>query len=463
MPTYTPQFLAEAASGRWTREPSAASPVTGFTVDSRHLAPGQCFVALKTARRDGHAFLAAAAQAGASAALVSVAEPELDLPQLVVADPLAAFQAIAAAHRLAFTGPVIGVTGSAGKTSTKELLALLLSSAPGDVLATSGNLNNHLGVPLTLTRLDPATHKFAVIEAGIGAAGEMASLAAMIRPDHAIVTLIGPAHLSALGSLENVAREKAQLPAAVPEGGLRVFTVGCLNYDAFRTFTSPGVAVAPSVTHHGAQTHIQLALYPAGSSTPFDHTFVCRRLSEGMARNAAIALTVALRLGVSAAEAQKRLTLWQPAALRGEHVHDHAGRWLYVDCYNANPASMLDALDAFIGMAPTDQPRLFLIGGMEELGVDSLSYHRRLGEALEQAMRPQDTAFVLAAAEVAAAVVEGARRRNVTAADSLAALRTHFETHAGSVFIKGSRRYQLESLFLPNIDVAEVAGSAPAH
>ncbi len=374
-----------------------------------------------------------------------------------------AFQAIAAAHRRAFTAPVIGITGSAGKTSTKELLALLLSAAPGDVLATSGNLNNHLGVPLTLTRLDPASHKFAVIEVGIGAAGEMAALADMVRPDHAIITLIGPAHLSALGTLENVAREKALLAAAVPADGMRVFTVGCLNYDAFRMLPSPSVAVAPDVTHQGGRTQIRLALYPDGSSTPFDHAFTCRRLSEGMARNAAIALTVALRLGVSAADAQKRLDAWQPAALRGEHVHDHAGRWLYVDCYNANPASMLDALDAFIGMAPTDQPRLFILGGMEELGTNSLAYHRRLGEALEQAMRPQDSAFVLAAPETAAAVVGGARPRNVVAADSLVALRTHFETHVGSVFIKGSRRYQLESLFLPNIDVAEVAGSAPAH
>jgi len=461
MLSFTPKFLADATGGRWTREP--AGPVTGFTVDSRVLASGQCFVALKTARRDGHDFLGAALEVGAAAALVAAPAEALALPQLVVSDPLAAFQAIAAAHRRTFPGIVIGVTGSAGKTSTKELLALLLSAKTGDVLATAGNLNNYLGVPLTLTRLDPAAHKFAVIEAGIGGVGDMSSLAAMIRPDHAIVTLIGPAHLSELGSLENVAREKALLPAAVPEGGLRVFTVGCLNYDAFRHFTSPGLAVAPNVTHEGGCTQIQLALYPADDQAPAHHRFECRRLSEGMARNAALALTVALRLGVSAAEAQQRLVSWQPAALRGEHVHDHAGRWLYVDCYNANPASMLDAIDAFINMAPAAQPRLFILGGMEELGIDSLAYHRRLGEALQQAMRPQDSAFVLAAAETADAVVAGAYPRNVVAADSLADLRTHFEAHVGSVFIKGSRRYQLESLFLPNIDIAEVAGSAPAH
>jgi UDP-N-acetylmuramoyl-tripeptide--D-alanyl-D-alanine ligase len=460
MPTFAPDFLATTTAGRWTREPDASAPVTGFTVDSRHLTPGECFIALKTARRDGHAFLTDALRAGASAALVSVADPALDLPQLVVADPLAAFQAIAAAHRNTFSGPVIGVTGSAGKTSTKELLALLLSAAPGDVLATAGNLNNHLGVPLTLTRLDPAKHKFAVIEAGIGAPEDMPPLTAMIRPDHGIVTLIGPAHLAALGSIENVAREKARLLAAVPAGGMRVFTVGCLNYDAFRTLPMPNVAVAPLVTHVADQTCIEIALYPTDAGAPFDHTFLCRRLSEGMARNAAIALTVALRLGVSPADAQSRLAAWQPAALRGEQVRDHAGRLLYVDCYNANPASMLDALEAFVSTAPVDQPRLFIIGGMEELGADSLGYHKRLGESLDLMLRPQDKALVLAAHEVARAVIEGAPRRTVQAADNLAALRRAFDAHVGPVFIKGSRRYQLESLLLPNVAVADTPGTA---
>lgn len=464
MPTFTPAFLASAAQGRWTREPSAAAPVTGFSVDSRHLERGQCFVALKTAKRDGHDFLAAASAAGAAAALVSAPDPKLDLPQLVVADPLAAFQAIAAAHRRAFAGPVIGVTGSAGKTSTKELLALLLSSAPGDVLATQGNLNNYLGVPLTLTRLDPARHKFAVIEAGIGAPGEMSALAGMIRPDHAIVTFIGPAHLTALGSLEGVAREKALLPAAVPPGGLRVFTAGCLNYHAFRAFAEPGLVVAPEVSHDAKGTRVEIALGDADAPAPLMRAFTCRRLSEGMARNAALALTVALRLGVSPDDAQRRLQAWQPAALRGEHVSDHAGRWLYVDCYNANPASMLDALDAFIAMAPADQPRLFLIGGMQELGVHALDYHRRLGEALKQALRPVDLAMILADVEFARAVVLGSGgSRAVVAADSLAALRDRLDAHRGSVFIKGSRRYQLESLLLPNVDVADVPGTAPAH
>lgn len=447
MPAFAPDFLAAAAAGRWTREPDARAPITGFTMDSRKLAPGMAFVALKTAARDGHAFLVAARDAGASAALVSAPGLSLDLPQLVVADPLAAFQQIAAAHRRAFPGVVVGVSGSAGKTSTKELLALLLSAAPGDVLATEGNLNNHLGVPLTLTRLDPVAHKFAVVEAGIGGPGEMRVLADMIAPDHAVITMVGPAHLEALGSLDGVAREKSVLPAAVRAGGLKVFPATCQEFAAFRELPAPALALAPAISHAPGETRVSVPLSDEPGAPA--HVFTCRRVSDGMATNAALALALALRLGVAPAEAQARLAAWRPAALRGELTRDAAGRWLYVDCYNANPASMHDALAAFAGIAPAGQPRLYVIGGMEELGADSAAYHRRFGVALAAALREGDSALVLAAAPAAAALVEGANDARVVAAPDLAALRARFEAHAGAVFIKGSRRYQLESLLAP--------------
>ncbi|NDC75582.1 hypothetical protein EBZ70_09935 [bacterium] len=166
-PEFTPIYMASAAGGRWTQDPAADARVLGFGIDTRDFTPGHCFVALKTAHRDGHDYLAVAKAAGASAAIVARPNPSVDLPQLVVADPLAALQALAAAHRRDFRGIVIGVTGSVGKTSTKELLARLLSSTPGEVLATSGNLNNHLGVPLTLTKLNLTVHRYAVVEAGI--------------------------------------------------------------------------------------------------------------------------------------------------------------------------------------------------------------------------------------------------------------------------------------------------------
>ncbi|HET7536245.1 MAG TPA: Mur ligase family protein, partial [Candidatus Didemnitutus sp.] len=149
MPTFAPDKLAATTGGRWTRSPGGA--LTGFNQDTRLLSAGQVFVALKTDKRDGHDFLGEAQAKGAAAALVEREVAGASLPQLVVRDPLAAFQQIAAAHRAQFKGTVIGVTGSAGKTSTKDLLALLLSNGT-KAFATEGNLNNHIGVPLTLTR-----------------------------------------------------------------------------------------------------------------------------------------------------------------------------------------------------------------------------------------------------------------------------------------------------------------------
>ena len=460
MPVFAPNFLSTVTGGTWSRQPPVSHPVTGFSLDTRLLQPGECFVALATSRRDGHAFLSAARDAGAAAALVSAADSSLDIPQLVVKSPLEAFHAIAAAHRQTFPGQIIAITGSAGKTSTKELLALLLSSTSGDVLATSGNLNNQLGVPLTLTRIDPTLHKFAVVEAGIGGPGEMAVLANLIRPNHAIVTLVGPAHLATLGSLANVAREKALLPAAVPAGGLRVFGVECLNYQEFCSFPAPGFVVAPRIVHAEAETLITLSLAGSDTRTPFECTFAARRVSDGMAHNAALALATALRLGVTPEEARRRLQTWRPAPLRGEYVRDHAGRWIYVDCYNANPASMLDALEVFVSLADSVQPRLFLIGGMEELGTSTLEYHQRLGEALGRILRPQDRALILAEPAIASAVVKAAWPRSAQAAEDITTLRSHFEAHRGTTFIKGSRRYRLETLLLPNISIAETPGTA---
>src|SRR5581483_5456989 len=244
MSLFSPAQLALWTGGRWTVPPTA--PLTGFAIDSRLLQAGQIFVALKTDRRDGHDFLPAALAAGATAALVARAHPRIALPQLVVGDPLAAFQAIASEHRRLFAGKVVGISGSCGKTSTKNLLTLLLGGEAGGVLATEGNLNNHLGVPLTLTRIEPARHRFAVVEAGVSAPGEMAPLAKMIEPDLALITLVAPAHLEDLGDVEGVAREKAALPAAIRASGIAVFPKQCAEFTPFRELDVRTLVVEPA-------------------------------------------------------------------------------------------------------------------------------------------------------------------------------------------------------------------------
>jgi UDP-N-acetylmuramoyl-tripeptide--D-alanyl-D-alanine ligase len=455
MPTFAPDKLATWTGGSWARLPGGA--VTGFNQDTRTLSAGQVFVALKTDKRDGHDFLNEAQQGGAVAALVGRGVSGTTLPQLVTSDPLGAFQRVAREHRREFHGTVVGVTGSVGKTSTKDLLTLLLGGSP-DVLSTAGNLNNFIGVPLTLTRLD-ALHRAAVIEAGISLPGEMAGLAEMIEPDHSIVTLVGPAHLEKLGSLEGVAAEKSRLPAANRAGGVAVFPVSCWAYAPFRALANPLVLVPENagMTPVAART-VKFNVFHRPEQTELTlngtRRFKLRRVSAGMAQNAALALSLASELGVTDATLQARLVNWQPSKWRGE-LRMSGEATVYCDFYNANPASMADAIDAFNGAVPADLPRLYVLGSMEELGDGAADYHRQLGRLLH--LRRGDYLFALGGQATAlreGLLENGNDPAQVAVVADVAPVRERLAGFKGAVFLKGSRRYQLETVLEPH---------APAH
>jgi len=469
--------LAEWVSGRWTCAPR--EPLSGFGIDTRQLRPGQVFVALKTENRDGHDYLAAAKASGAAAALVARIDALIDLPQLVVGEAekpesfggatLGAFQRVAQKHREKFQasgGRVIGITGSVGKTSTKNLLAALLGAQSGQgdrVIATEGNLNNHLGVPLTLTRIDPVRHRFAVIEAGIGGPGEMEPLAQMIEPDVAIITAIAPAHLAALGDIDGVAREKAILAAYVRAGGDKRESGG-------------GVAIFPDLLgDFAAFRALKTQCLGEGTFGGLSTEFVLPNLSAGMARNARLAIRTALYLGVAPAQIQARLNGWSPAPLRGQWRGPQAllsggprvggpsesvgERLVYLDCYNANPASMADALDAFYAQAPEALPRVFVLGGMEELGERSAMFHRALGRSLR--LRSQDRAYAIGdeAEALRTGALEGGQiaPEQITVVETLDTLRSELADSRGALFLKGSRRYHLETLIEPESETLNPA------
>ena len=469
MPTFAAEKLATWTGGSWSPLPGTA--VTGFNQDSRTLSTGQVFVALKTGKRDGHDFLGEARTRGAAAALVSRAVAGEPLPQLVVDDPLAAFQRIAREHRREFHGTVIGVTGSVGKTSTKDLLAMLLggvgpvSDRPGQsqtdptgetspVLATTGNLNNHIGVPLTLTRLEPAVHLAAVVEAGINRPREMQTLADMIEPDHAIVTLVAPAHLEMLVNLEGVAAEKVALLLSVRRDGLQVFPVSCWKHPVFRDLANPlilvpenegmtrvtGRTIKFNVFHRPERTEVRLE---------GRRTFVLRRVSSGMAQNTALAVALASELGVGDAMLQSRLEAWSPSQWRGE-LRQNGEAVVYCDFYNANPASMADAIDAFNGAVHADLPRIYVLGCMEELGADSAEFHRQFGRTLH--LRRGDHLFVTGGQ--AEAMREGLLENGndpgqFEVITDLGPVRERLAGFKGAVFLKGSRRYRLETVLEP--------------
>lgn len=454
MPRFDPTHLAAWTHGQWTAVPSGV--VGGFAIDSRRVKPGEMFVALRTDIRDGHEFLDAAAAAGAVAALVREPRADLALPQLVVADTLQAFQTIAREHRRNFRGPVAGISGSAGKTSTKDLLARLLGER---ALATEGNLNNHLGVPLTLTRLDESQHGFAIIEAGISGPGEMAPLARMIEPDVAVITMVDHAHTRDLGDIEGVAREKAQLPAAVRPGGIAVLPAAVAEREAFRRLPVRRLTVQRAdvirtaeltqdvvyytVTERDEQTAVTVV---RGNASGSPETYTFRRASAGMTQNAVLAISVARWLGIASEDIRQRLVGWGPAPLRGE-VRREQGRLLYVDCYNANPASMADALVAFEGLTRDDTARLFLLGGMEELGAECAQKHEELGRSLQLHAGDQLLVIGTGSAEVqAGAIAGGAKPAQIEILADLSGVADRVAAWTGPVFIKGSRRYRLETV-----------------
>lgn len=443
MPTFSTADLAAWSGGRWTVAPRAV--VTGFGTDTRALRAGDVFVAVRTERRDGHDFLEAARSQGAACALVERPVAD-DLPQLVVDDSLAALRRLAARWRANFPGCVIGVTGSVGKTSTKEMLAALLGV---EAFVTEANLNNLIGVPLMLLRVEPGLHRFAVIEAGMSVPGELGLSAAVIRPDLTIVTNVAAVHLEGVGSLAGIAREKATLVAELAPGGRGIIPAELLVWPEFAVHAARCIAVqfegeaAPAVAPARLVRASFLTDARGQRSLVLDgEVFPLAPISDGLARNAALALVAALESGRPSAELAAVTAKWIPPAGRGS-VHVEGDRTFYVDCYNSSPASLLDSACAFDRLSRVAaSPRLFLLGGMAELGPTSAQLHRDCGAQLP--LRSGDHVVVFGGES--AALLQGVALLGVklSVATSVEDAAARIAAHRGFVFLKGSRSFALE-------------------
>ena len=494
MSRFTPGQLQLWTGGVWHDSPQRpVRPVHGFSNDTRTLAPGDCFLALQTGKRDGHDFLADAARAGAVAALVSRVAADAPLPQLLVNDVPAALRRIAHQHRLRIHAPVVGVTGSAGKTSTKDLLAAMLGPA---AFATQGNLNNTLGVPLMLLRVRPARHTAgAVIEAGMSEPGELECLGPVLRPDIAVITNVLPVHLAGMGTLDAVAQEKSAIARNVCPGGAIVLPASLLEFEAFGNLADSAgfchsaasrsrVAARSLPCPRTAKYAVFPVVFPGDTdvSSPATHSgflragftevphgrrvcvlppngplfieFTMPECSDGMLRNATLAAVAARLAGSAPGTIRDAATHWHPSPGRGEIVL-HGGRLFYVDCYNANPVSMLDAARAFdrrtSNHTAAPSGRLFALGGMNELGPDSVALHERTGRDLP--LRAGDTLALFggdSAALGTGAVAAGFPASAVRVAESIEVLREIIAAHSGPVFLKGSRSHALERALPPH-------------
>ena len=448
MPSFDPTALAEWTHGCW-RDGNWPDALTGFCFDTRKLVEGDCFVALSGAR-DGHDYAAGAVDAGATALLV---ERELDLPvpQLIVRDTLLAMEAIGAAQREQFTGPVIGVTGSCGKTSTKEMLRLLLGET--STHATAGNWNNRIGVPMTLFGLTNDSEA-GVIEAGINQPQEMAHLGRMIAADFVLVTTIGPAHLELLGSLEQIAAEKSLLFAHAKRNAKLILPNDAFAYPAFQAFADRAIVLAAEgEAIHGSPAEVVRYTLDGSQLTVARETLAIATASEGICRNAALAVILAQRLDVDSATCKQRIESWAPADDRG-HILCAGEQMVYVDCYNANPASMADALVAFDRTASAEQARCYVLGAMNELGEQAAELHASSVAGI--ALREGDRVCLVGPKALTDAYRSGLPQGSwtVASAETVDFFKSGVAEFRGALFLKGSRSYALEQLIPNNLNEA---------
>ncbi len=388
MTLWTSADAVLATQGRLT----ASWAASGVSIDTRTLRPGDLFVALADSR-DGHDFVATALAKGAAAALVSHIPPGVapDAPLLIVPDVLGALQQLAAFARARTAAKVVGVTGSVGKTSTKEMLRAILSGQ-GRTHAAEASYNNHWGVPLTLARMPPDTD-FAVIEIGMNHPGEIAPLARLARLDVALITTIAPAHLEAFDSLDGIATEKAAIFQGLAPGGTAVIpldtpTAPILLAHAmpFRTLTFGAAAKADyRLAHVTVGDHATII-----RATRLGRSFLYKVLSPGkhFAANALGALAVADALGLDPVIAANDLAQWSPPQGRGRRetitldTLEDLSFDLIDDAFNSNPASLAAALDVLIAAHPRDAVgrvatgrRIAVLGDMLELGPTEGALH----------------------------------------------------------------------------------------
>ncbi|MBI2962700.1 MAG: UDP-N-acetylmuramoyl-tripeptide--D-alanyl-D-alanine ligase [Deltaproteobacteria bacterium] len=443
-----PRILAATGGelARW-----GAGPFSGFSTDSRQARPGEVFVALVGPRFDGNEFVAAALARGAAAAIVSrdFGLAPGDAAWIRVGDGLRALGELAAARRRELPVRVVGVTGSNGKTTTKEMIAAVLAAGGRKVAKSAGTENNLVGLPQTLLRLE-GDEDFAVLEMGMNHAGEIWRLAEIARPDVGVITNVVAAHLEGLGSLANVAAAKQELALALRPGATLVVNGADPRLrDIAERFAGPKIlaggggtieAVSVEASAEGQRVEIDVA----GSRVRVD----LRVRGAHNVQNALLAVAVGRAFGLGADAIAAALAAFQPPAMRLELVLLPSGARILNDAYNANPASVEAAL-AVLAAEPGGR-RIAVLGDMCELGADEARYHREVGAAAARARVDRLVAVGRHAAEVAAGAISGGlaadRVDRCGTAEEAAELLGPRLAGDDVVLVKGSRAAKMEAV-----------------
>jgi UDP-N-acetylmuramoyl-tripeptide--D-alanyl-D-alanine ligase len=354
----------------------------GYSIDSRTLNPGDLFIAISGERFNGHDYVQAALEKGAVGAIIEAGKQVAGDPLrlLKVDDTLKALQLLGAAARRLWGKPLLAVTGSAGKTTTKEILAHILATR-FRVMKSSGNLNNHIGMPLQLLKLE-AEHDLGVVEMGMNHAGEIRALGALAHHDLAVVTTVAPVHLEFFGSLAEIARAKYEIIETLPTGGVAVLNADDEYVCQFgRDFKGKVVTFgikrsadvsAQKVKLNGAEgSTFELVVGSVGEPVTFP------LVGEHNIYNALAAAAAAMERGISPSQAAAALSSIAPPDKRGQVLHLH-GATIINDCYNSNPRALEAMIDTLASMKA--ERRILVVGEMLELGPTAEVLHRECGK-----------------------------------------------------------------------------------
>ncbi|RDK09105.1 UDP-N-acetylmuramoyl-tripeptide--D-alanyl-D-alanine ligase [Cupriavidus lacunae] len=432
--------------------------------DSRSVGPGDLFVALKGERFDAHDFIADVVARGAAAVLVS-REVDAGVPAIVAPDTRVALGELGAGWRRQFTLPAVAVTGSNGKTTVKEMIAAIFAAAVGEAqrLATGGNLNNDIGLPLTVLRLR-ATHKLAVLELGMNHPGETVYLAGIAQPTVAVITNAQREHQEFMVSVEAVAHEHAAAIAALPAGGVAVYPLDAESGGAHAPVWREAAGarrVLSFGTSQRADVHATVTLVDGAQVMQVrapGHAFDVRLALLGAhnVRNALAAIACALAAGVHVPAIQSGLAGFNAVKGRLQVKYTTGGTVVIDDTYNANPDSMRAAIDVLAGFAA---PRVLVLGDMGEVGEQGPAYHEEIGAYAKA--RGVDTLWATGELAVHAVQAFGADARHFGAAEDLVkALEEDsggMVAQAGAVLVKGSRFMRMERM------VAALVADTSAH
>ncbi len=430
--------IAKAVNGRMI---GADVQVLNVGTDSRHIAKNQLFIGIKGEQFDGNTFALEAIRQGSAAVLVSDSNTQAN-PAIVVQDTRLALGQLAKHWREKFKIPLVAVTGSNGKTTVKEMIAAILSAAKANVLATQGNFNNDIGLPLTLLKMR-AEHTVAVIEMGMNHLGEIDYLTRIAQPTVALINNAGTAHIGELGSRENIAKAKGEIYAGLADDGIAIINVDDDFADYWKSLNqnrkimtfglNKAADVSASYRINGNLTQVYLKT-PSGQIE-----FTLSVLGLHNIHNALAASTVAVALGVSNEDIARGLAVFGAVKGRLNWLQASNGAVVIDDTYNANPDSMQAAIDV---LANQKAPQIFVMGDMAELGADAALMHADIGLYAKQVGISHLLTFGDLSAIAAQAFGNNAQHFD-TLETLIASLKSLMKSDT-TVLVKGSRFMQME-------------------